>query len=309
MAIEECGVGVEVGDVEGEDDDGGVSAGRAEAAELLDVGDVVAAAFGGGAATLAQVFKFGEAFDEGEGEEEEDAEAAEPGGEGDAGGSCSGDDADGVEAGEDDDVDEDGAFETERVGQGGDAIDAKPDEELVGTTKCRAMGDARHNVRQQDSDDERGEKEKDNDGDPRDGGEISGGKGAATFARMQTVGFEVEKVVDDVGGGGAEAEAEEGKEGADDVAGGPGVGQKHGNEDESVFGPLVEADGFGPRFEWGNLFGKGADRGNFGSAEGGAEAGSGVCDHGLLAALEQTKVGRGVADVREVVGEALAECG
>ena len=38
--------GVEVGDVEGEDDDRGVAAGGAEAAELLDVGDMVAAAAG-----------------------------------------------------------------------------------------------------------------------------------------------------------------------------------------------------------------------------------------------------------------------
>ena len=70
--------GVEIGDVEGEDDDGGVSAGRAEAAELLDVGDVVATAAGGGPATLAEAFELGEAFDEGQREEEEDAEAAEP---------------------------------------------------------------------------------------------------------------------------------------------------------------------------------------------------------------------------------------
>jgi hypothetical protein len=68
--------GVEVGDVEGEDDDGGVAAGGAEAAELFDVGDVVAAAADGDAATFAETFEFGEAFDEGEGEKEKDAEAA-----------------------------------------------------------------------------------------------------------------------------------------------------------------------------------------------------------------------------------------
>ena len=62
--------GVEVGDVEGEDDDRGVAAGGAEAAELFDVGDVIAAAaYGFDAAALAEVFELGEAFDEGKGEE------------------------------------------------------------------------------------------------------------------------------------------------------------------------------------------------------------------------------------------------
>ena len=75
MVVEQGGIGVEVGDVKGEDDDGGVSAGGAEAAELLDVGDVVAASFGGGYAALAEVFELGEAFDEGQREEEEDTEA------------------------------------------------------------------------------------------------------------------------------------------------------------------------------------------------------------------------------------------
>ena len=78
--------GVEVGDVEGEDDDRDVGAGRAEAAELLDVGDVIATTFGDGSAALAEVFELGEAFDEGEREEEEDAEAGEPGGDRDSGG-------------------------------------------------------------------------------------------------------------------------------------------------------------------------------------------------------------------------------
>jgi len=102
--------GVEVGDVEGEHDDGGIATGSAEAAELFDVGDLVAAATCGRAATFAEIFEFGEAFDEGEGEKEEDAEAGKPGGDDDSGGGRTGDDADGVEAGEDDDVYQRGAF-------------------------------------------------------------------------------------------------------------------------------------------------------------------------------------------------------
>ncbi len=68
---------------------------------------------------------------------------------------------------------------------------------------------------------------------------------------MVAVDFEVEEVVDDVGGGGAEAEAEEGQDGCGDQAGGQGVGQHHGKKDEDVLGPLVDADGFGPCFERG----------------------------------------------------------
>ena len=61
--------GVEGGDVEGEDHDRGKAAGGAEAAKLLDVGDVVAASACGGPAALSQVFQLGEAFDQGEARE------------------------------------------------------------------------------------------------------------------------------------------------------------------------------------------------------------------------------------------------
>ena len=122
---------VKGGDVEGEDDDGGIAAGGAEAAELLDVGDVVAAAAGGDASALAQAFEFGETFDEGEGEEEEDAEAAEPGGGADSGGGRASNDANGVKAGEDNDIHQDGAFETQGVSESCDEIDAQPEEKMA----------------------------------------------------------------------------------------------------------------------------------------------------------------------------------
>jgi hypothetical protein len=102
---------VEIGDIEGEYNNGGVAAGGAEAAELFDVRYLVAAATRGGASPLAEVFELGEAFDEGEGEKEEDAEAGEPGGDDDSRGGRAGDDADGVEAREDDDVDQRRSFE------------------------------------------------------------------------------------------------------------------------------------------------------------------------------------------------------
>jgi hypothetical protein len=121
------------------------------------------------------------------------------------------------------------------------------------------------------------------------------------------VGFEVEQVVDDVGGGGAEAEAEEGDDRSGEQTGGPGVGEEERKKDEEIFGPLVDADGFEPGFEGVGLLGEGADGGDSRGAEGGAEAGGGICDHGLLAGLEEGQVGQGVADVGEAVSEAGLE--
>ena len=117
--------GVEVGDVEGEDDDGGVGAGGAEAAELFEVGDVVAAAYCRDSPAFPEAFEFREAFDEGERKEEEDAEAGEPSGDGYSGGGGPGEDADGVEAGEHDDIDDDDAFEPERVSERSNEVDER----------------------------------------------------------------------------------------------------------------------------------------------------------------------------------------
>ena len=75
-----------------------------------------------------------------------------------------------------------------------------------GTARARAAAA----MRKQDDDDAAG-----------DGGEIAGGEGTAAFAGVLAVGIEVEKVVDDVGGRGAEAEADEGNDRAGDESGCP----------------------------------------------------------------------------------------
>jgi len=62
-------------------------------------------------------------------------------------------------------------------------------------------------VRDQEGQPERGGEEEDDDGDAGEGGEVSGGEGATALFRVLAVGFEIEQVVDDVGGRGAEAEA------------------------------------------------------------------------------------------------------
>jgi hypothetical protein len=49
------------------------------------------------------------------------------------------------------------------------------------------------------------------------------------------VGFKIEEVVDDVSGGGAEAEAEEGQGCSSGKAGGPGVSEQQWKENQDVF--------------------------------------------------------------------------
>jgi hypothetical protein len=69
----------------------------------------------------------------------------------------------------------------------------------------------------------------------------------------------------------------------------------------------VQADGFEPGFERGGAFVEGADWGDAGLAEGGAQGGGGVGDHRLLTALEEREVRQRVADIGEVVAEAGLE--
>ena len=126
---------------------------------------------------------------------------------------------------------------------------------------------------------------------------------------MLAIGFEVEEVVDYVGGGGAEAEAEEGQQSRGGKAGRPGVGEEQGQEDKDIFGPLMEADGLEPGLEGGDTLLEDADRGNVSFAKGGGEGRGWVGDHGLPAVLEQGEVGEGVADVGEVVAELGLEGG
>ena len=108
-----------------------------------------------------------------------------------------------------------------------------------------------------------GEEEK-NDDYSGDSGEISGGEGAAALAGMLAVGVEVEEVVDDVGCGGAEAEAYEGNDGSGCESAVVGVGEEEGKKDEDVLGPLMDSDGLWPGFERGDLFVEDSDGGDFG---------------------------------------------
>jgi len=165
--------GVKGGDVEGQDDDGGVSAGCAKAAELLDVGDVVAAAACGDPAAFPQVLEFGEPLDEGEREEEEDTETTEPCGGRDSCGGGSGDNADGVEKGENDDINQHGTLEAQGVGERGDEIDAEPEKEMERLDESELRRERGDDGRDEESERDGGEEEEDDDNDAGEDGEIS----------------------------------------------------------------------------------------------------------------------------------------
>ena len=130
---------------------------------------------------------------------------------------------------------------------------------------------------------------------------------------MAAVGFDVEQIVDDVGGRGAEAEGEKGEDGtergAERLRAAPGMGEQQGQEDEDVFRPLVEADGLQPGAEGWAAVAKDVVRGNVGGAQAGHESAVGIGEHGLPANGEDGQVGPGVADVGELFAEAGLEGG
>ena len=87
------------------------------------------------------------------------------------------------------------------------------------------------------------------------------------------------------------------------------MGKQQGQEDEYVLGPLVEAEGLNPGAQGRDLLLEDPGGGDLCGAEAGTQGDGGVGDHGLAADLEDGQVGAGVADVGEVISEALAEGG
>ena len=161
----------------------------------------------------------------------------------------------------------------------------------------------------QQSQSQRREQEEGHNGDAGESGEIAGGEGAEPFAGMLAVRFEVEQIIDDVGGRGAETKAEEGQYRRCQNSASPRVGEEERKEDEDVFRPLMEPDRLEPCLERGGLFVEGADRGDAGFAQRSAKAGGGVRDHRLLTLLQEREVRQGVADVREIFAKAGLEGG
>lgn len=175
--------------------------------------------------------------------------------------------------------------------------------------RAKVSGD----VRQRDCYGNRGEEEEADDPDPGEGGEIAGGEGAEALGVVAAVGLDVEEVVDDIGGGGAEAEGEERQDNSDcraeGVGGFPAVGEEEGQEDEGIFGPLVQPDGLEPCFVGGLQVSKDPRRNDFGAVEASHERAGRVRDHGLDADGKDGDIGAGVADVGELIAKFGTEGG
>jgi len=86
------------------------------------------------------------------------------------------------------------------------------------------------------------------------------------------------------------------------------VRKQERQEDEGVFGPLMEANCLEPGFVRWLLVSKDVRGDDVGVAEAGHEGVGRVGDHRLDAGGEDGNVGTGVTDVGELVAEAGAEC-
>ena len=125
MAVQ--GVDVRARDVEGKNHHRGRCRGGCETADLLQIRDQVAAAVGGGNSSFAKISHFAEAFDHGQGEKQEDGETGKPWGDQGRGRGASGQHAQGVEAGEDQNVHQRDSLQVKGVGRGGYGIEQQPE--------------------------------------------------------------------------------------------------------------------------------------------------------------------------------------
>ena len=118
---------------------------------------------------------------------------------------------------------------------------------------------------------------------------------------MTAVGFDIQKVVDDVGCRGAQAETEKGDDGVYDERQAQCMGQQHGHEDQDVLCPLVQPDslqeGLGKRC----AVVEAPCDGNPVFLEQALQSEIGIGNHGFTGMAEQGKIGARVADVVKAV--------
>ncbi len=87
------------------------------------------------------------------------------------------------------------------------------------------------------------------------------------------------------------------------------MGEEERDEQQRVFGPLVQPEGFDPALERvGAVVEAGGGYGS-GAFESRAQSAVGVGDHGVLAGGQKLGVRAGVADVAEALAELLAQDG
>src|SRR6185312_2062836 len=119
-------------DVERHHDDSRKSGSSAKRAELFQVTDQVATSVADFPAALPETFELAETLDERQREKEEHAETSQPGCHVDSGGGAAGEDAKGIEPAEHEDVEEQLAFQIQRVTERSDRVNRQPEKEPVG---------------------------------------------------------------------------------------------------------------------------------------------------------------------------------
>src|SRR5271154_1448384 len=125
---------------------------------------------------------------------------------------------------------------------------------------------------------------------------------------MAAIGLDIEKIVDDVGGRSAEAEAEKGHESIEKQRQLQGMGQQKGNEDENILCPLMQANRFEEDLDQRGAIIELAAHRDLARFELCPKGKARIGDHGLAGLFQQRQIGRSVADVVESIdGKSLLE--
>jgi len=215
-------------DVVGEDNHSGEGAGGSKGTHLLDVCQQVSAAVLQLVARQANLLEFSEALHDGEGEEEEYRKASQPVRDRRVGRRSTRKYADGVEAGEDEHIEEWNALQVKRVGKGAQHVEHKPGQEVEWERARDSYSDDQQGCRCNEA---------------NCGREIAGGKGPRAFASIASIGLDVEKVVDKICCGSGTAEAKECEERMTVYRRSAVMCEKRWKENEKVLCPLVRPQG------------------------------------------------------------------
>ncbi len=116
---------------------------------------------------------------------------------------------------------------------------------------------------------------------------------------MTAVGFNIQQIVDNVGGRGRQAEAQKGEQRRQQAVNGERMGEQQRHKDEQILGPLVHASRLDERFERAAALLKLPQGADAAGSEPDAQAQRWVRDIGLGSGLQERQVWTRIADVSE----------
>ncbi len=225
MAVERAAVGRV--DVEREHQHRHEAAGHAHGAQRGQVAWLVAAAGRGRVVGLHGFFQLGATLHQRQAQEQEDGDGQQPVGQVHVAGQCPRADAQRVQRGQQQHVEQRDALPAQRVAQRERGVDQQRGSEGAAYPDGQREGDEDHGG----ADGHRG----------RDAHGARRQRPQALEAVRAVVG-QVQQVVDEVGGRGAEPEGDEGDEQGEPQRRARGVRRQQGHEQQAVLGPLLEAN-------------------------------------------------------------------